>query len=223
MWEDGPVIGRLVVVLLLGVLGSTAVADDALVFDEGVDLERSHRIQNGVAAGLTASLLTYESVMLIKGAIETEPTGGLVDLSWLGKGIGYTLGAATGLGAVTMFGLMIHDAVSSPVADARDMYRAGDRMNATSHLADRDLSKASKMYRVGSWVFLGVGAGMFTFGAIAYPGDHDLGTVNMWVGGTMVALYGTLLLHLRGPPAQRTYRRFTFGMTTNGVAAAGVF
>ncbi len=212
---------RLVVLLLFGVLGSTAVADDVL--DEGVDLERSHRIQNGLAAGLTASLLTYESVMLIKGAIETEPGGGLVDLSGLGKAVGYTLGAATGMGAVTMFGLMIHDAVSSPVADARDLYRSGDHMSATSHLADRDLSTRSKAYRLGSWLLLGLSSGLFTYGAIAYPGNHDLGKVNMWVGGTGVALYGTVLLHLREPAAKRTYRRFTFGMTTNGVAAAGVF
>lgn len=214
---------RFVVVLVLGLLASTAGADDALVFDEGVDLERSHRIQNGLAAGLTASLLTYESVVLIKGAMDIEPGGGLVDLSELGKAVGYTLGAATGIGAVSMFGLMIHDVISTPVADARDMYRSGDRLNATSHLADRDFRKGTKMYRVGSWVFMGLGAGLFTYGAIAYPGNHDLGKVNMWVGGTMVALYGTLLLHLREPPAQRTYRRFTFGMTTNGVAAAGTF
>lgn len=222
-WEEGPVMARFVVVLVLGLLGSTARADDALVFDEGVDLERSHRIQNGLAAGLTASLLTYESVMLIKGAMETEPSGGLVDLSGLGKAVGYTLGAATGIGAVSMFGLMIHDVISTPVADARDMYRSGDRLNATSRLAERDLSKGSKSYRLGAWIFAGLGAGLFTYGAIAYPGNHDLGKVNMWVGGTTVALYGTILLHVREPPAKRTYRRFTFGMTTNGVAAAGVF
>jgi hypothetical protein len=212
-----------VMVLVLALAPSTAVADDALVLDEGVELERSHRLQNGLAAGLTASLLTYESIVLIKGAIETEPGGGLVDLSWLGKGVGYTLGTATGIGAVTMFGLMIHDAASAPVADARAMYRSGDHLNATSHLAERDLSKRSKGLRVGAWLCLGIGTGLFTYGAIAYPSDHDLGKANMWVGGTIAMVYGTVLLHLREPVAKRTYRRFTFGVTPNGVAAAGVF
>lgn len=208
------------VVLILGLV-TPAFADDGLVLDEGVELERTHRLQNGIAAGVTGSLLAYESVVLIKGAMETESSGGFVDFSAFSRGVGYTLGGLAGIGSLTMFGLMIHDVVSTPVADARETYRSGDHMSATSSLADRGLSRRNRTRRVMAWVDLGLSAGLVTFGAAVYSDNPDLGKANLWVGGTLLLVNTTVLLHTRTPVAKRTYGRFTFGVTPTGVA--GVF
>jgi hypothetical protein len=226
----GLVTKAITTLLLVSLAGSRAYAGDAVdvelhVLDEGAQLERTHRIENAIAAGVTGSLLAYESVWMFRAAIETQPSGGLVDLSDLGKGVGYTLGTLTGLGAVTMLVLGVHDIASSPVSDARDAYVSGDHTSTSDRLENRELDSHWRAMRLVTWLEFGAGSVLAGVGAVELATDNDAkaGKATLLVGGTCALFAGTLLLHLREPVAARTYRRLSLGFTPTGLVAGGTF
>jgi hypothetical protein len=214
------------IVLTGSLAASTSRADDALVLDEGAQLERTHRTENAIAAGVTAAVLGYESVQLFRMAVNTEPGGGWVDFSGLTKGVGYTLGTLTAVGSISMIGLAVHDISATPVEDARDAYAAGDH-TAAWQLGDRGLNAKQRGMRAVAWLNLVVDTGLVAYGmttlAAGSEKDHDAAIADLWVGGTGMLVATTALLHLREPVAARTHRRLAVAPAPGGITVAGTF
>lgn len=211
----------LVTLVLCLCVPAVAAADNGLILEDGAELESTHRWENATAATVTAGVLGYESVELFRFGYEARNWDGF---SGMDKVFGYGFGALTGVGSIAMAGLAVHDIVSTPVADARDAYLAGDH-TAAWRLEDRQLSSRQRTRRTLAWVLLVGDAGLAAYGLSLLGSErrHELGVANLWVGGTGALLSITTLLHTREAAETRTHRQLAVSASPGGISVAGSF